>query len=73
MSKGLQRKSVLVLQGKISYDDEDAGDEKDGYKQDDYDEYNEGSERDQEMRGLKKIVSGMGMQISRMARFYIHD
>jgi len=77
MSKGLQKQSVMLLLGKISYDDENAGDEKDDFDQDDYDEYNRGSDRrtpilsDQEMRALKKIVSGKGLKISRMARFFI--
>ena len=73
-------KSVMMLQGKTNYDDENAGDEdeKDVYGQDDYDEYLGGSDRrtlvlsDQERRGLKKIVSGKGLKILRMARFFIH-
>ena len=69
----------MLLQGKINYDDENAGDEKDVFVQDDYDEHNGGSDRrtlvlsDQEMRGLKKIVSGKGLKILRMARFFIHN
>ena len=79
MSKGLQRQSVMLLQAKINYDDENAGDEKDVFVQDDYDEYNGVSDRrtlvlsDQEMRGFKKIVSGKGLKILRMARFFIHN
>ena len=68
----------MMLKGKINYDDENAGDEKDVYGQDDYDEYLGGSDRrtlvlsDQERRGLKKILSGKGLKILRMARFFIH-
>ena len=78
MSRDLQEKSVVLLSGKIGYDDEDDGTEKDVFDQDDYDEYGEsrfGSSdqklSDQELRALKRVVRGKGLRILRKARFHI--
>ena len=84
MSRELKRRSVLLLQGQSSSDDDNEAEE-DVYVESDYCEYHfhwlgEPTEEsimwiqavsDQELRFWKKLVSGIGLKIIRKVRNYM--
>jgi hypothetical protein len=76
MSRDLKKKSVLLLQGKISHEDVDV--EGDVYSQNNNNKYNGGGDdmkiktlSNQEVMGLKKKVNGKGVRLIRKAKFYL--